>query len=194
MNAKGNEYADLEARLASMKQRPLNPDYLYHAITLTADDDLRVEFGTHSQWTGWTEDGRHEIRQSRLVYADYVQIFEMLKQPYCFVLSPDELTVFLVAGGNALVERKLAEGVFPGLLGPGPSIPDGRAGYKSPELFDKTAFSRAPTPRLRMQIFKRDDRRCRICGRRPDDNIDLVLHVHHIRPWEKGGVTDPANL
>jgi hypothetical protein len=45
-----------------------------------------------------------------------------------------------------------------------------------------------------MQVLNRDDRRCRICGRRPDDDTDLVLHVHHIRPWEKGGVTDPTNL
>jgi len=24
--------------------------------------------------------------------------------------------------------------------------------------------------------------------------LDLVLHVHHIRPWEKVGITDPKNL
>jgi len=177
-----------------MKHPSSDPDNLCHAITLTADQNFRVEFGTYSQWVGWTEDNRYEIRQSRLVYSDYTKIWEKLEMPYYFVHKPDELLVFLVAGGNALVERKLAEEVFPGLLGPQISIPDGQAGYKSPGLFDEPAFRRAPTPRLRMQIFKRDDRRCRICGRRPDDNSDLVLHVHHIRPWEKGGVTDPANL
>lgn len=177
-----------------MKQRSSDPKCLYHAITLTADDELKVEFGTCSHWVGWTDDCRHEIRQSRVVYAEYAQLWEMLEQPYCFVHSLDELTIFLVAGGNALVEKELAEGIFPHLLGPHPSIPDGRAGYKSPEMFDEAAFNRAPTPRLRMQIFKRDDRRCRICGRRPDDNTDVVLHVHHIRPWKKGGVTDPGNL
>lgn len=45
-----------------------------------------------------------------------------------------------------------------------------------------------------MQILKRDGRRCRICGRNPDNHVDLELHLHHIRPWEKGGVTDPKNL
>ncbi|WP_375167086.1 MULTISPECIES: HNH endonuclease [unclassified Bradyrhizobium] len=45
-----------------------------------------------------------------------------------------------------------------------------------------------------MQVLTRDRRRCRICGRRPDDCEDVVLHVHHIRPWEKGGVTDLRNL
>ena len=177
-----------------MKQPSSDPDCLYHAITLTADDDLKVIFGNQTEWVGWTEDGRHEIRQSRLVYADFIRAWELLGQPYCFVHTRDELMLFLVAGGNALVERNLAERIFTTHLAPHPSIPDGPVGYKSPDLFEKTAFRRAPTPRLRMQIFDRDDRRCRICGRRPDDNLDLVLHVHHIRPWEKGGVTDPANL
>jgi hypothetical protein len=194
MNEDSSKHPNLDARLASMKQRSPDAKCLYHAVTLTADDELKVEFSTCSHWVGWTDDRRHEIRQSRLVYAEYVQVWEALEQPYCFVHAPDELTIFLVAGGNALIEKDLAEKVFSRLLGPDPSIPDGRAGFKGPEFFDKTAFNRAPTPRLRMQIFKRDGRRCRICGRRPDDNTDLVLHIHHIRPWKKGGVTDPANL
>ncbi|MGA9955366.1 MAG: hypothetical protein WBQ22_19235, partial [Bradyrhizobium sp.] len=96
--------SNLDARLASMQEPSSDPDCLYHAITLTADDDLRVTFGTQSQWVGWTEDGRHEIRKSRLVYAKFADLWKNLNFPYCFVHTPDELTVFLLAGGNALVD------------------------------------------------------------------------------------------
>ncbi len=96
--------SNLDAKLASMQEPSSDPDCLYHAITLTADDDLRVTFGTQSQWVGWTEDGRHEIRKSRLVYAKFADLWKNLNFPYCFVHTPDELTVFLLAGGNALVD------------------------------------------------------------------------------------------
>jgi hypothetical protein len=45
-----------------------------------------------------------------------------------------------------------------------------------------------------MAVLHRDGRRCRICGRNPDDNVDIVLHVHHIRPWALGGATEVSNL
>jgi 5-methylcytosine-specific restriction endonuclease McrA len=45
-----------------------------------------------------------------------------------------------------------------------------------------------------MSVLRRDNRRCRICGRRPDDHVDVELHVHHIRPWAKGGLTEITNL
>lgn len=194
MSSDSQIHSDLDTRLAAMLEPSPDPECLYHAMTLTADDDLNVMFGTQTAWVGWTEDGRHEVRQSRLVYRNFVEGWKLLNLPYCFVHTLDDLSLYLVAGGNALVENKLAENIFPDLLGPRPSIPSGPVGYKDANLFDSSAFRRAPTPRLRMKIFDRDQRRCRICGRRPDDNTDLVLHIHHIRPWEKGGVTDPSNL
>ena len=84
--------------------------------------------------------------------------------------------------------------MFPKLLEPRAVVSVGPFGFMGRGMFDETAFRRAPTPKIRMQVLKRDDRRCRICGRRPDDNSDLELHIHHIRPWEKGGITDPSNL
>ncbi|MBH8562687.1 HNH endonuclease [Nostoc sp. CENA67] len=45
-----------------------------------------------------------------------------------------------------------------------------------------------------MQVIQRDGSRCRICGRRPADYVDVELHVHHIRPWGMGGLTQDENL
>ena len=88
--------SDLDKRLASFNQPSANPDCLYHAITLTADDNFKVVFGTQSEWVGWTDDSmRHELRQSRVVYADFVKIWQKIGQPYSFIHTVDELMVFL---------------------------------------------------------------------------------------------------
>jgi hypothetical protein len=179
---------ELDARFA-------DDNYLYYAITLTADDDLKVTVGMHSRWVGWADDKRrHELREARLVYREFVLLWEGLNHPYSIVQTLDELVSFLVNGGHALVEKALADKVLQDLLNPSPSVPVGLLGFKDRGMFDESAFRKAPSPKVRMQVIKRDGRRCRICGRRPDDNTDLELHVHHIRPWADGGVTDLSNL
>jgi hypothetical protein len=184
---------DLDMRLASLNKA--RPDCLYYAITLTADEDGKIVFGTQTQWVGWKDEGtREELREARLVYPAFVELWQHARQPYSVIHTADDMSLFLLGGGNALVEKDLAKRFFPYLLGPGPSIPDGEIGFASPGLLPETAFRRAPSPKIRMQVLKRDGRRCRICGRRPDDNSDLVLHVHRIRPREKGGVTELKNL
>ena len=144
-------------------------------------------------WLGRRRKG-WELRKGRFVYPEYVKVWQAAGQPYTVIHTIDELTLFMLGGGNALVEKCLAEKVFDHLLGPSPCIPHGLAGFTDPDLFEPEAFRRVPTPKLRMQVLTRDRRRCRICGRRPDDHEDLELHVHHIRPWARGGVTDPINL
>lgn len=48
------------------------------------------------------------------------------------------------------------------------------------------------TPSLRYDIMKRDGFRCTICGRTAEDGVKL--HVDHIKPVSKGGLTVPENL
>ena len=48
------------------------------------------------------------------------------------------------------------------------------------------------TPSLRYDIMKRDGFRCVICGRGADDGVKL--HVDHIKPVSKGGLSTPSNL
>src|SRR5258708_22338086 len=192
-NAVGQNELSLDVRLSELKTA--RPDCLYYAITLTADSSGKVIFGTQTEWAGWSDkEGCRELRRARLVYPKFVDLWRDLQQPYVIVHTIDEISLFLLGGGNALVEQNLGRDIFPHLLDAGPSILDGEVGFVSPCLLEKTAFRRAPTPKVRMQVLQRDRCRCRICGRNPDDHLDLVLHVHHIRPWENGGVTDPKNL
>ena len=46
-------------------------------------------------------------------------------------------------------------------------------------------------PRLRFDILKRDNYTCRYCGRSAPD---VELHVDHIIPRAKGGLSKPENL
>src|SRR5262245_22264374 len=49
-------------------------------------------------------------------------------------------------------------------------------------------------PNCRARVLKRDGYRCRLCGERPADNVHITLHVHHVRMWSRGGLTEDANL
>jgi 5-methylcytosine-specific restriction endonuclease McrA len=48
--------------------------------------------------------------------------------------------------------------------------------------------------RLRFLVMKRDNFKCKNCGRAPATDQSVVLHVDHIRPWAKGGETVLENL
>lgn len=56
---------------------------------------------------------------------------------------------------------------------------------------DKKYQRKALTASLRYDILKRDGFRCVLCGRTPKDGI--TLHVDHILPVSKGGLTEPSN-
>jgi uncharacterized protein YozE (UPF0346 family) len=50
----------------------------------------------------------------------------------------------------------------------------------------------AISPKLRFEVFKRDEYRCRICGSSAQDGVQL--EVDHVHPVSKGGTSDMANL
>ncbi len=55
-------------------------------------------------------------------------------------------------------------------------------------------ISRYISWRLRFLVMRRDNFRCKICGRSPAMNTDVTLHVDHIYPWSKSGPTKMDNL
>lgn len=187
-----SERQNLDERLSQLNVD--KPDACYYAITLLGENG-KIVWGIQTEWYGWADDKqRHELRVPRLVYSKFGEIWTSIHQPFVIVHERDEMVLFLLSGGNALVEQNLFESFMPHFLNPHVSIPDGPYGFAGQKMFDVSAFKRAPTPKLRMKVLNRDNRKCRICGRRPDDDVDVQLHVHHIRPWAKGGVTHPSNL
>ncbi|MBI3319102.1 MAG: HNH endonuclease [Candidatus Omnitrophica bacterium] len=47
---------------------------------------------------------------------------------------------------------------------------------------------------LRYAILKRDGFRCVKCGGSPATQPGVQLHIDHVQPWTKGGVTSQENL
>ena len=48
--------------------------------------------------------------------------------------------------------------------------------------------------RLRFLVMRRDNFKCRITGRSPATDPNVILEVDHIVPWDKGGETVMENL
>jgi 5-methylcytosine-specific restriction endonuclease McrA len=63
-----------------------------------------------------------------------------------------------------------------------------------PEFIKKHKTKRNISWRLRFIVMRRDNFKCRGCGRSPARDPKIVLHVDHIIPWTKGGETVLDNL
>src|SRR5579859_1187058 len=164
----------------------------YYALSLTADDDGKIVYDIFSGFAGWADERRlHELRGARLVNPN---IYRVIGEPFVAVHDLSELSMFFTIGGHGLIERGLAELELADFLEPEPVVPDGWIGFKSASLADPGAFTYAPSPKLRMQVLKRDRYRCRICGRGPEHSTDIQLRVHHVRPFGLGGLTEERNL
>jgi hypothetical protein len=48
--------------------------------------------------------------------------------------------------------------------------------------------------RLRFLVMRRDNFKCKNCGRSPATDINIVLHIDHIKAWANGGETLLENL
>jgi len=167
----------------------------YYAITILGTES-GVEWSCYSHWVAFTEDSpRREIREASIVIAkNLARTWRGLGESYVVVNSQNEMVIFLRLGGHALVERTVAQEVIPEFLAPRVVAQRSALGFTYVDSLPKSALNRAPTPTHRMRVLKRDDFRCRICGRRAADHVDVELHVHHIRPWGEGGVTIDSNL
>lgn len=168
----------------------------YYAITLLGTSDGRIHWSTQTHWAGWVggKPGR-EIREASIVNADFMaKYWTDVGQGYLVVTSIRALVAYLRLGGNAFVSKAIAEKYLNDMVKPQETAFAGFAGFKFAKNLPPETFKRAPRPKHRMRIIQRDNSKCKICGRRPDNCSDIELHVHHILPWEKGGLTEDDNL
>ncbi len=172
----------------------IEKDREYYYFELIGKDG-KTTIGTQTYWCSFTTDEpMGEIRKPRKVYGQFSRLLEETGIPYATIHDICEIALFFRLGGVAFVDAIIMEDNLPSFLEESVSYQKGRLGFVGRSQLNENAFKRAPTPKLRMEILNRDRRKCRICGRSPDTNVDIQLHVHHIRLWAKGGVTDPSNL
>lgn len=185
---------ELLERIKNM-QEPV-PGERYYAITLTAYKDGRLHWSAQSSFYDVTmTTPRREQRVTCEVIPDkMIGIWRDLGQPYIVVTKDADFPILILLGGNALVQVDIVEKKLPFITEPTTVVPDGLLTTLPLTEVPQDQLQRAPTPKKRMAVLKRDDYRCRICGRRASDYVDIELNVHHIRPWEKGGLTKERNL
>jgi hypothetical protein len=186
----------------ALELKQIRPGSEYYALTLTAGRRGGISWSAQSHFIGWSKrrDG-WEIRKASLVDPEKMaELWKGVGQGWISVHDGQHLAIFIRIGGNALVERFLAERHLPGIIGPSECVHDGDLRYNgagfivTDDLSDDAATCRAPTRKLRMRVLKRDNYRCVICGRSPRDNVDIELEVHHVIPWRMGGPTAEEHL
>lgn len=59
---------------------------------------------------------------------------------------------------------------------------------------ESTARSRSINEKIRLQIFKRDNYACVICGKNPANYRGVILHLDHKIPFSQGGDSSIENL
>lgn len=181
--------------LEELSQPPADTSTGFYAISLGADDDGNIFCETQTCWTGYADEGRRvEMRQASLVTTRLADLWTSLGTPGVYVHNLDHLMLFFLRGGNALVVPSVATEALAHMLVPEPAYRTGQHKFVSSDLVGPDVLKRKTPQKLRMKVIQRDRGRCRVCGRHPDNYLDLELHVHHIRPREDYGLTDMANL
>ena len=173
-----------------------DPSRLYFAVRVLLGEDGKLRHWCYSHWVGYTDEShRVELRAASIINADrLVETWRQRGETAAVVDTVDDMNSFLLFGGNAVIDKGVAEAVIGHWLKPTPSVQVGEYGFVSVTDLSPGSFNRAPAAKTRMRVLKRDSLRCRICGRSPNDDVDLELHVHHIRPWGRGGVSAEENL
>jgi hypothetical protein len=156
----------------------------YFAITIGADENGKLWSETQTYFTGFQDDDfRIELRKIRPVYPDKMAAYwERFRQPFCVVNDDSGFVRWQLGGGHALITEEQTRKHIPQELDPSPCVKEGALGFTDLKKLPKVAFQKSPTPKLRMEVLKRDKYRCMICGQRPADDVNIQLHAHHIRP------------
>ncbi len=174
----------------------IHSDKEYYSMTFSALEDEQIQLGGQTMWVGYADiEHKIELRQFSLVKPDRVADFWIeLGMPFCVVNDVDGFAKWFVSGGHALVVKEIAARLLPHSLQPSHCVRLGNRGFSEINIVPQAIFKKAPSQKKRMEILKRDTFRCKVCGRRPDNYVDIELHVHHIRPVGEGGFTHEENL
>lgn len=176
-------------------QKDIETDGYYH-ITITANEKGGITRSIQTSWTGYTKTiPKREIREGRLFPypMDVKNNLENILEQSCLIVNDEnDLFLFFIFGGHAMIEKSVAKAHLIDLIQNRECMKDSsHSGFRTVE---KNKMQHAPSKKLRMEVLSRDDFRCRACGRSPVDYIDIELHVHHIIPWGIGGITEQENL
>lgn len=174
----------------------IDDDVTYYTMTLTASPDGQMQWSTQTHFVGNGSKPLWEMRAASPVLADRMRkLWSSIGQRSIVVNSERSLVLFMRAGGNAVVAEPIFKKWFGQMLEPIECVP-GRLGEGTRPLASATPaqLQHAPSRKTRMEVLKRDQFRCKACGQRPSEDANIQLHVHHVRPFGQGGLTEMHNL
>ena len=137
------------------EMRQINPQNSYYALTVTADESGRISWSAQSSWVGFVNDGdfETEMREASVVIPERMAELWSGVGESCVVVNEERhLYIYLMIGGNALVEQQIARKWMPEVVAPTPVRRAGYFGYRPLSTFPETAFKKAPTPKQRMRF------------------------------------------
>ena len=186
-----NRWAELVADLGRV-----DANVTYYALSLTASPDGQIQRSTQTEYVGGGSKRMWEMRQASPVCPDKMRAaWKALGQSSVVVNAPPGLSFFLRVGGNAVVAEPLVRQWFSEMLEPIECAPSRFGeGVRPIVTATKSQLQHAPSRKARMEILKRDQFRCMACGQRPSEDVNIELHVHHVRPFGEGGLTEMHNL
>lgn len=178
---------------SSYHVKRFNEQENYYLISVRPINEKEYFISFCTQWVGWEKN--YEVRQADIVNPITVnQHFKVLGYPLAIVDSINSLTSLLKIGGHALINKVLVQSNWNEMLLPKVVVGSQYEGFLDYDTIIDKHKQRFARGTYRMEIFERDNFRCRVCGSSPDDDVHIRLQVHHIKPWEEGGLSMPENL
>lgn len=168
-------------------------DAHYYLVSVRPIQKKEYCISLFTRWVG--NEKKHEVREAdSIIPTKILDDFKILGYPLGLIDNEKELTTLLNIGGHALVDNALLKKNCEEFTKPKIVIGSQYEGYLDYDSLEPKFKQRFARDIYRMKIFERDNFQCRICGSSPDDNVHVRLEVHHIKPWEEGGVSIPENL
>lgn len=181
------------------REREPDSDRNWYAFCRTVTSDGKLSIASQTEFVGYSDMRPfREQRRASYVRPDiWRKHMRELRELPLTVDDNSSFLVWLILGGEALVEESaarllMAESLEPHEVGLVASEP----GWLSTKDLESSVLRHAPTPKLRAEVILRDSRRCRLCGRSPDEDPHAFLEAHHGVPWgdRRSGLTVKANL
>lgn len=171
----------------------------WYAFSQFGTSEGKLFVGSQTEWTGFSEERPfRECRAPRLVHpARWREGISRIHELPITVRDETSLFAWMILGGEALVESSVMKQYLPTWLEPYEcGRIAGQDGWISTQSVAKSALNHAPTPAIRAKVLLRDGRKCRLCGRSPDEDPHAFLEAHHGVPWGafQSGLTVLENL
>ena len=175
--------------------KTLDSSITYFAMTML-DVDGRLSISLQSRFAGWEPTrgpSAIELREAAPVLPHMVaELWDDLGEGWIGVTTRQHLALYIRAGGNALIEERLARTHFAHHVEPHAAVREGPLGFSTFDPTAREAIRHRPRPKHRRRIPERDGHCCQACRASEADGAELV--VHHIRMFSRGGPTADENL